>query len=336
MKFLRVILSILAVLTIVYLFGPRPEEPVYSRVMPKLPDSPAVLENYIRTKEASHPVKPENESRIVWFNDSLKTPTEYAVVYLHGFSASPMEGDPVHREYAKTFGCNLYLARLAEHGLDTPDAMINLTADSYWESAKEALAAGKRIGKKVILMSTSTGGTNALQLAAAYPNDVAALLLMSPNIAINDPAAFVANNHWGLQVARLIMNGNYFVDRSPADSTNRFWYNKYRLEGIVALQEMLETTMTDDTFSKIKQPLLLLYYYKDELHQDPQVKVSAMKEMFSKVSTPAELKREVAMPLAGAHVLASPLKSKDVEGVKRELYNFTTEVLKIAPVDTLR
>ena len=93
--------------------------------------------------------------------------------------------------------------------------------------------------------------------------------------------------------------------------------------------------MTDETFSKIKQPLLLLYYYKDELHQDPQVKVSAMKEMFSKISTPDELKREVPMPLAGAHVLASPLKSKDVEGVKRELYKFTTEVLKIAPVDTL-
>ena len=333
MKFLRVILSIVAVLTIVYLFGPRPEPPVYSREMPNIPDNPAVLEDYIRTKEASHPVKPENESRIIWFNDSLKTQTEYAVVYLHGFSASPMEGDPVHREYAKAFGCNLYLARLSEHGLDTPDAMINLTADSYWESAKEALLTGKRLGKKVILMATSTGGTNALQLAATYPEDVAALLLMSPNIAINDPAAFVANNHWGLQVAKVIMDGDYYVDKSPADSTSRYWYRKYRLEGIVALQEMLETTMTEETFRKIQQPLLMLYYYKDEKHQDPQVKVSAMLEMFSQISTPDSLKKAVAMPEAGAHVLASPLKSKDVEGVKRELFSFTTNILKIPLAD---
>jgi hypothetical protein len=43
---------------------------------------------------------------------------------------------------------------------------MNLTADAYWESAKLAYAIGKQIGKKVILMSTSTGGTLALKLAA--------------------------------------------------------------------------------------------------------------------------------------------------------------------------
>ena len=51
-------------------------------------------------------------------------------------------------------------------------------------------------------MGTSTGGTQALQLAAAYPNDVAALILMSPNIEINDPNAWILNNHWGLQLAQ--------------------------------------------------------------------------------------------------------------------------------------
>ena len=42
-------------------------------------------------------------------NDSLKEKTEYAVVYLHGFSASQEEGDPVHYDFAKKFGCNLFL-----------------------------------------------------------------------------------------------------------------------------------------------------------------------------------------------------------------------------------
>ena len=46
--------------------------------------------------ESRRPVKPENEARIIWQNDSLKNKTEYAVVYLHGFSASQEEGDPVH------------------------------------------------------------------------------------------------------------------------------------------------------------------------------------------------------------------------------------------------
>ncbi len=34
-------------------------------------------------------------------NDSLKEKTEYAVVYLHGFSASQEEGDPVHYTVCK-------------------------------------------------------------------------------------------------------------------------------------------------------------------------------------------------------------------------------------------
>jgi pimeloyl-ACP methyl ester carboxylesterase len=58
------------------------------------------------------------------------------------------------------------------------------------------LAIGRQLGNKVIIMGTSTGGTNALQLAAAYPNDVEALILLSPNIAINDPNAWLLNNPW--------------------------------------------------------------------------------------------------------------------------------------------
>ena len=35
-----------------------------------------------------------------------------SVVYLHGFSASQEEGDPVHYDFAQKFGCNLFLAAL--------------------------------------------------------------------------------------------------------------------------------------------------------------------------------------------------------------------------------
>ncbi|MDZ7648638.1 MAG: alpha/beta fold hydrolase [Cytophagales bacterium] len=71
------------------------------------------------------------------------------------------------------------------------------TADRIWEGAKQALAIGKQLGNKVILVSTSTGGTLALILAAEYPDDVHALINMSPNIAINDPAAFLLNDSAG-------------------------------------------------------------------------------------------------------------------------------------------
>ena len=112
----------------------------------------------------------------------------------------------VHRNIAKQFHCNLYLARLAEHGIDTTDDLQNLTAEKYWESAKEAYIIGKKLGKKVILMSTSTGGTLSLQLAAAYP-EIAGQILFSPNIQIYNPTAPLLNKPWGLQIGRMVMKG---------------------------------------------------------------------------------------------------------------------------------
>ncbi|MGL6269947.1 MAG: alpha/beta hydrolase [Chitinophagaceae bacterium] len=337
MKFLRILLYFISALTIIYLFGSRPEKPVYMVDMPHIPAEANQLEAYIKDMESQRPVKPENEARIIWHNDSLKNKTEYAVVYLHGFSASQEEGDPVHQDFAKKFGSNLYLARLAEHGLDTAEALINLTADNYWESAKQALAIGKQLGEKVILMGTSTGGTQALQLAAAYPNDVAALVLMSPNIEINDPNAWILNNHWGLQLARLVRKGNYNVASDQRDIYKKHWYSKYRLEGTVALQEMLETSMNKETFVKINQPLLLLYYYKDDEHQDNVVKVSAMKKMFEQVSTPGTAKKAVAIPNAGDHVMGSYIKSADLQTVTKEINLFASDILKMSPVsDTVK
>src|SRR5690606_15561071 len=241
------------------------------------------------------------------------------------------EGDPVHRRFASEFGCNLYLARLADHGIDTVDAMINFTTDGRWASAREALAIGRELGDKVILMSTSTGGTMALALAAAFPDEVHALINMSPNIAINNDAAFLLNDPWGLYLARMVRGGKYQEWDAPPER-QAYWYSKYRLEATTQLQEMLETKMKQETFEKITQPCLTLYYYKNEEEQDPEVKVSAMLEMMAQLSTPQKDKRSVAMPEAGAHVLGSNLTSKDVEGVYAEMQKFAREVLLMQPM----
>ena len=58
-------------------------------------------------------------------------------------------------------------------------------------------------GKKVILMSTSTGGTLSLKLAANFP-EIAGLILYSPNIEINNPSAFLLNDPWGLQIRTML------------------------------------------------------------------------------------------------------------------------------------
>jgi pimeloyl-ACP methyl ester carboxylesterase len=325
------LLAIPVVLGIVYMAGPAPSSPVYKKDMPVVPAEATALETYIKNNEAQHRIKPDNEARIVWANDSLKNKTAYAIVYLHGFSASQAEGDPVHKNIASLFGCNLYLSRLAEHGIDTTEPMMNLTADNYWESAKQALAIGKQLGTKVILIGTSTGGTSALQLAAEYPGDVAALLLLSPNIAINNDKAYLLNNHWGLTLARLVTGNDHNIAKDTRPVYKQYWYYRYPFNGTAALEEMLETTMLPETFAKIKQPTLLLYYYKDSIHQDSVVKVDAMLKMFDQLGTATTLKRKQAMPNTGDHVMGSYIKSHDVEGVQKEILLFMNDVLKMTP-----
>jgi pimeloyl-ACP methyl ester carboxylesterase len=318
------------VLLVFYLVGPAPPAPRYNKDMPVVPADPAALTSYINDQEAAHHLKPDNEARIVWLDSSRKK-TPYAVVYLHGFSASsPGEGNPVDRYIATKYGCNLYLSRLAEHGIDTPDAMVNLTADRLWESAKQALAIGRQLGDKVILMGTSTGGTLALQLAATYPDQVAALVLMSPNIAINDPNAWLLNNHWGLQIARKVTGSDYIISKEDYGPLYRqYWYTKYRLEAAVALEELLETTMNQATFSKVQQPVGLYYYYKDNVHQDSTVKVSAELSMFDELGTPDSLKYKLAIPEAGTHVNGSSIRSNDVAGVEKGVVHFMSDILHI-------
>jgi pimeloyl-ACP methyl ester carboxylesterase len=325
-------------LIIVYLVGPRPDAPVYSTVMPVVPADPSALETYIHDQEASHKLKTDNEARIVWLDSSRKK-TPYALVYLHGFSASQGEGDPTDRYIAKKYGCNLYLSRLAEHGIDTPDAMIHLSADEYWASAQQALAIGKQLGDKVILMGTSTGGTLALQLAATYPDQVAALVLLSPNIAINDPAAWMLNDHWGLQIAHLVTGSDYIESKDDFGPLYRqYWYPKYREEAVVALEELLETTMNERTYAKVRQPAGLFYFYKDKIHQDSTVKVSAELAMFDELGTPATLKYKQAIPEAGTHVIGSSIRSHDVAGVENGIVHFLSDIMRLpaAPDSTAR
>jgi len=329
-RFILISFPIILVLGI-YFLGPEPDRPAWDPTMPAVPKDPGGLEHYIAANESKHRLKPDNEARIIWA-DSSKKKTPYSVIYLHGFSASQKEGDPVHLQFAREFGCNLYLSRLADHGVDTTEVLLNFTVDRFWETSKEALAIGKAIGDKVIVMSTSTGGSLALALAAAYPDDVFALINLSPNIELNNSAAWVLNDPWGLQIARKVFGSDYKVEQYDAPRLP-YWYSRYRLESLTQLQELLEDKMNNETFRNVKQPSLTLYYFKNELEQDPTVKVSAILEMNKGLGTPDSLKLLVPIPNAGAHVLGSYMTSKDLKSVQFAIEKFAMDKLHLKKIN---
>jgi len=329
MRTIRIISGILILLVAAYFLGPKMPEPVLNT---KLPVIEGNISEYVARLETIEKVRPGNEAKIVWANDSVHTPTEFVLLYLHGFSASRMEGFPINEDFQKKYKCNAYLARLAGHGLVTENPLIDMTPLRLYESAKQALAIARQLGKKVIIMGTSTGGTLAIKLAADFPELVFGLILYSPNIRLRQKASFLLSKPWGLQIARLNFGGNFRVTKDdPASEVCKYWYCTYRAEGTVYLQQLIDVTMRDEVFANVRCPLFLGYYYKDEQHQDEKIDVNAALKMYRQVSTPESMKRAQPFPDAGEHVIACNLTSKSVDEVAAATYGFAEEILKMIP-----
>jgi esterase/lipase len=318
---------------VVYILGPKPPKPELNKNLSSISASISNIESYVKKNDAGLKLKADNESRIIWYNDSVHERTNYCLLYLHGFSASWYEGYPANVEFAKHFGCNAYFPRLADHGIDTTDALVNMTPDRFWESAKNALMVARSLGKKVIIMSTSTGGTLSLKLAADFPEYVDALIMYSPNIRINNGAAFLLSKPWGLQIGRKATGGRYRITNEDFDSKDcQYWDCKYRVEALVYLQQLVDATMKKETYKNVTAPVFLGYYYKNKDNQDQTVKVSAMFKMFDQLGTPIDRKVKEAFPDAGEHVIACELTSGCYQQVITETIKFGEDVLKLKPV----
>lgn len=329
MRAIKIISGILILLLATYFLGPKMPTPVLNTELPVIEGD---IGEYVTHLETIEKVKPGNEAKIIWANDSVHVPTEYVLLYLHGFSACRMEGFPVNEDFPKRYGCNTYLARLASHGLVTENPLIDMTPYRLYESAKKALVIARQLGHKVIIMGTSTGGTLALKLAADFPEMVYGLILYSPNVRIKQKASVLLSGPWGLQIARLNFGGDFRVSEDdPSGEFCKYWYCSYRAEGAVLLQQLLDVTMKDEVFAKVKCPLFMGYYYKDEQHQDETVEVKAGLKMFESVGTPVSLKQAQAFPKAGSHVIACNLTSKSVGEVETATYGFAESILKMVP-----
>jgi esterase/lipase len=329
-RFFKWFVIILLVLVGVYLSGPMSPKPRFEPVSVSLPSSLTDLEREINDSEKGVAgVKPNNEARIVWADSLRKEKTKIAFLYLHGFLASQEEGAPVHTDLAKQFNANLFLARLVDHGVEKGDStMQSLTADKWEASAEKALLIAEKLGEEVIIIGTSAGGALTVYLASKHP-EVKAIILFSPCIKLYNKTAVLLDKPWGLQIARKVNGGPVMRDTAQSAEHAQYWDLNYRIEGIVALVNMYSAINNPKILSEVKCPVFLAYYYKNEEEQDKVVSVPAMLKMFDELGTPAELKRKVAFPDAGAHVIASYLRSKDWQHVESETAKFLTEIVKL-------
>jgi pimeloyl-ACP methyl ester carboxylesterase len=331
MRFLKWTGGVLLFLLVIVLMGPRPAAPVIDLkpIIINTDVSLASLVHKIRSEEDTvKNIRPGNEAQVIWA-DTTPSKTPYAIVYLHGFSASHAEAYPVHQNVARRFGCNLYLSRLQAHGLSEKEPLLRLTPEELIKSAKEAIAIGKQLGDSVILMSTSTGGTLSLMLAGE-DSLIAGLILYSPNIDLYDQKSFLLTQPWGLQLARVVIGDRYYRFDAPP-TAQHYWNTTYRIEALIALKSLMNATMNVTTFKKVNQPVFMGYYYKDETHQDDVVSIPRMLDMYNELGTPDALKRKVAFPDAGYHVIGSSYWSTHTAEVEEQTNRFLEEIMHLKP-----
>lgn len=317
------------VVLITYFSGPKPPDPVYSAQLPALPDELQALEGWLRTREDSLPIREDNQARIVWQADSPSV-TEYSVVYLHGFAGSYRDGYPVNVQLADTLQANLYLSRWAGHGLRPPASLKNFSAEAAWQSAKEALVIGQRIGQKVIILSTSTGGTLAIKLAATYPDKVHALINLSPNIKDDQVGAFFLNSPWGYELAKLVSLGKRKKVSHEEPLARQYWDTVYTAKALVDLQVLVASTMQPTTFKKVQGPVLTLFYQENPLQEDEHVEVNVYPDMYLQFASPDSLLVLKALEAPETHFIGSDIKSDNTQVVLKEIVAFLQNKLGVA------
>ncbi len=319
------ILIVFGLVFLAFALGPRPQFKELSALPTTSESDITNIEQHITERElATSKLKPDNEARIIWY-DTPAVQTEYVLLYLPGFTATHFEASPVPENIAKKFKMNLYYARIFGHGIDDIDALKNVDPSQYLDSAKEAIAEAKVLGKKLIVMGCSTGATYATYLASEDP-EIESLIFLSPNFKIYDPRTTLIDGPWGKQIMKGIL-GSEYREIDYTETLAAYWSKKYHIDALIALEYLLANTMTEEVYGKIEQSLFIGCYYESEENQDMIVSVEEMRNMFKTVSTPSDMKQFVEFSTVENHIIACGAVSKDVASVQKAMEEFIAKIV---------
>jgi alpha-beta hydrolase superfamily lysophospholipase len=273
------------------------------------------LDRHLAESEARFPdIVPGTERRIVWASDE-RARTAVAVVYLHGFSATHRDTAPLAEEVAALLGANLYLARLAGHGLGA-EPLGEVDAADWLQDGCEAWEIGRRLGDRVVLMGHSTGAALALWLAERGSGDeLQALVLLSPNFAPADPAADILLWPWGGAIAELV-EGRMREWQPANDLQERYFTTRYPTRALLPMMALVHAARSLP-LEEVRVPAFVAYCPDDTV-----VDIRAVERAFARLGGPKRL-FPVATEDPERHVLAGDILSPGTTmSLAREIVGF--------------
>ena len=162
---------------------------------------------------------------------------------------------------ARRLGANLFLTRLAGHGIPG-DALGSVTVEDWMRDAVEAMEVGRALGERVLVIGS--GGTLATWLASSeYADGLQGVVLMSPNFGPSDPRADMLTWPWGLQIAELVQ-GEYRSWEPVNEEHRRYWTTRYPTKALVPMMSLVKL-VREQGLSGVRVPLLVMYSPQDRL-----------------------------------------------------------------------
>jgi esterase/lipase len=294
------ILATLGVMLGAIVYATTPGALVNAAAVPALPeDIDAFIVSSEQRAAESHPLIPDTDKRIVWREPGQRT--RYAIVHLHGFSATRQETAPLAELVAEGLGANLFEARLTGHGR-AKMGLHEVTAEDWIDDAAEALAIGSRLGDKVIVMGTSTGATLALAMAGhEAAGDVSHLVLLSPNIRPRNETSRWATRPAGRLIARIFV-GPTRSWTPHNELQGRYWTTSYPTDAAIEMMRLVDFVDT-----RLDTPLgaeLLVLMSPDDQVVSPE----AIREAFGRIDADHKELHEINDSLGPwNHILAGDI-----------------------------
>ena len=306
LRLARVALATVALVSVIFLLGPRnefgPSTPT-QRVL--LPSNIEGLEDALKAIEAAYPdIRPGTEKGIVWASQA-KQRTPWSVVYIHGFSASRLETAPLAELVAKAMGANVFYTRLTGHGR-ADAAMGEASVQDWMADAVEALRVGQTLGERVLVISCSSGSTLATWLALRPEGkQVAAHVFISPNFGPKNKRSEIINLPWGTKIA-IALEGETRGKASDDAAEARGWNHRYPTRALFPMMAMVKNARDSD-LSRFTTPVKVLYSLNDQT-VDP----SETQAAFARIGAPLKSIEPVNYSKSkGQHVLAGDLRAPD-------------------------
>ena len=266
---LRLVLAFLAVVVLAvaaaFVFGPRVAIDTTVRFdAPSIGPDPDLWLAENEAKVAG--LRPGLAKEIVWAYPASRARTPLAIVYVHGFSASKGEIRPVPDIVAETLGANLFYTRLAGHGGDGA-AMAEASVNDWVNDFAEAMAIGRLLGEKVVVIATSTGASLATW-AAAQPDlarDLAGVVMISPNYGVQAAGAWLLTMPFGRQIAELVI-GRERGFPPINEAHGRLWTTRYPTAATLPMQAASELAYGAPV-ERIGVPALFIFSDADRVVQ---------------------------------------------------------------------